>query len=208
MLWFLRYRWNNPEGYDKLHLAIMKFDKAQNMCIIFEFAFRGGGGGGVHYKAAPLSHRGPEQNDRYVADIIIKKHFFELNNDSNMIAFKYACSELVRNIMNASWSYGFVAIIRHCQSNALMSIQFNSKSLLFHQVQMNIEHSFKYTITNMIAAWGQPFVIFPSCIFFAVENRLIAQAPQQRNQQWWHFTGGCPTKVLNCSTQNKTFLLY
>ena len=67
---------------------------------------------------------------------------------------------------------------------ATISIQFNSKSLLFHQIQMNIEHSFKYTITNMIAAWGQPFVIFPSCIFFAVENLLIAQAPQQRNQQW------------------------
>ena len=73
---------------------------------------------------------------------------------------------------------------------------------------MNIGQSFKYTITNMIVAWGQPFVIFPSCIFSQVENMLIAQAPQQWNQQWWHFTGGCPTKVLNCSTQNKTFLLY
>ena len=30
---------------------------------------------------------------------------------------------------------------------------------------MNIGHSFKYTIPNMIVAWGQPFVIFPSCIF-------------------------------------------
>ena len=68
---------------------------------------------------------------------------------------------------------------------------------------MNIGHSFKYTITSMIVAWGQPFVIFPSCSFSQVENTLIAQAPQQRNQQWWHFTRGCPTKVLNCLTQNK-----
>ena len=71
---------------------------------------------------------------------------------------------------------------------------------------MNIGHSFKYTITNMIVPWGQPLVIFPSCIFSQVENMLIAQAPQERNQQWWHSTGGCPTKVLNCLTQNKTFL--
>ena len=49
---------------------------------------------------------------------------------------------------------------------------------------MNIGHSFKYTITNMTVAWGQPFVIFPSCIFSQVENMLIAQAPQQRNHQW------------------------
>ena len=32
---------------------------------------------------------------------------------------------------------------------------------------MNIGHSFKYTITKMIVAWGQPFVIFRSCFFFA-----------------------------------------
>ena len=85
-----------------------------------------------------------------------------------------------------------IASIQYKLLNAPNSIKkkFNSKSLLFHQVQINIEHSFKYTITNMIAAWGQPFVIFRSCIFFAVENLLIAQAPQQRNQQWWHFTGG------------------
>ena len=64
---------------------------------------------------------------------------------------------------------------------------------------MNIGHSFKYAITNMIVAWGRPSVIFPSCIFSQVEN----MAPQQRNQQWWHLTGGCPTKVLNCLTQKQ-----
>ena len=46
------------------------------------------------------------------------------------------------------------------------SIQFK-QGLLFHRVLIDNGHSFKYRITKMIVAWGQPFVIFPSCIFFA-----------------------------------------
>ena len=66
-----------------------------------------------------------------------------------------SCSSLTNDI--------YVSLSVH--SLIQVQFQFNFFQLKKKFLEMNIGHSFKYTITNMIVAWGQPFVIFPSCFF-------------------------------------------